>query len=104
MITGWLNLTSSEIQVIALLLIAFGLFLGFAQPQHAWRWALILAMWLPLGALLSVAMGFKLDLIGEVLGSLIAFVPAFIGVYCGVLVNRAAGRVPKQGGELKWNN
>jgi len=47
LLVGLTDLRSDDPQLAALLLITFGLFLGFAQPKAAWRWALILGPWSP---------------------------------------------------------
>jgi hypothetical protein len=41
------DLRTDDPQLPVLLLLTFGLFLGFAQPQAAWRWALVLGLWIP---------------------------------------------------------
>jgi hypothetical protein len=98
LVIGWIDIRSVEVQPTVLLLIVFGMFLGFAQPSHAWRWALILAIWIPLGGFAAQVVGLQTPAPAEpgVIGSFIAFIPAFIGTYGGVLVNRASSRLPKQ--------
>jgi hypothetical protein len=95
---GWIDLRSVEVQPTVLLLLVFGLFLGFAQPRHAWRWAVILAVWIPLGGLVALVAGLRTPAPAEpgVAGSFIAFIPALIGSYCGAFVNWASTRLPKQ--------
>lgn len=98
LVIGWIDLRSVEVQPTVLLLLVCGMFLGNAQPKHAWRWALLLAVWVPLGGLVALAAGLKTAAPAEpgVFASLIAFIPALIGAYGGVLVNWASSRLPKQ--------
>jgi hypothetical protein len=98
LVIGWLDIRSVEAQPTVLLLVVCGLFLGFSQPTHAWRWALLLAVWIPLGGFAALAIGLRTPAPDEpgVIGSFIAFVPAFIGTYVGVLLNRASSRLPKR--------
>lgn len=98
MIVGWLDLRSDEVSATILLLLVFGMFLGFAQPRHAWRWALLLAMWVPLGGFFSSALGLtNLPAASpNWLASLVAFIPAFIGAYGGALVSGASRRMSAQ--------
>lgn len=53
--------------------------LGALAPEHPWRWALAVGIWIPL---LEIATGPNY-------ASLIALVVAFIGAYLGMLVRRA---------------
>ncbi len=92
LLIGWIDFRAVEVQPSVLLLLVFGLFLGFAQPRHAWRWALILGIWIPLGGFAAVWLGLKAFSVQETIGSMMAFIPALVGAYGGVLVNRAAAR------------
>lgn len=93
LLVGLTDLRSDDPQLAALLLITFGLFLGFAQPKAAWRWALILGPWVPGLGLIARATKVTSAPLSDVLFSFIALVPALIGVYAGVLVNRFSSRV-----------
>ena len=97
-VVGWLDRNASEVQGTVLLLLVFGLFMGFAQPKHAWRWALILGAFVPLMGFAAAAFGLKPFTVNETIGSLIAFVPAFIGTYAGAFVNRMSLRVTRASG------
>ena len=82
----------SDIQLTALLLLAFGFFAGYAKPQYAWVWALLLGIWVPLAEFTALAIGLKLSYRPDILASAIALVPAFVGAYGGVFVQWAATR------------
>jgi len=82
----------SDVQYTALLLLVFGFFAGYAKPQSAWVWALLLGVWVPLAEFTALAIGFKLSYRPPILASSIALVPAFIGAYAGVFVQWAATR------------
>jgi hypothetical protein len=96
-VVGWWDLGATDVQGIVLLLLVLGLFMGFAQPKQAWRWALLLAMFVPSIAFAAVALGVKTFSANETLGSMIAFLPALIGAYSGALVSRAAGHGANEG-------
>jgi hypothetical protein len=88
LIVGWFDLHTDEVSLTILLLVVLAMFLGFAKPKHAWRWALLLAVWVPLGGLAAGALGFKVVTPQpNWIPSLFAFVPALIGAYGGALVN-----------------
>jgi glycopeptide antibiotics resistance protein len=97
-VVGWLDRNASEVQGTVLLLLVFGLFMGFAQPKHAWRWALILGAFVTLMGFAAAAFGLKPFTVNETIGSLIAFVPAFFGTYSGAFVNRMSLRVTRASG------
>src|SRR5712691_9745645 len=59
MLTGFIAPRSEELQFPLLLLIAFGFFAGFVQPRHAWRWALLLGIWIPINEIVVLVMGVK---------------------------------------------
>ncbi len=80
----------SDVQYTVLLLLVFGFFAGYAKPQHAWVWALLLGIWVPLAEFTAVAIGLKLSYRPDILTSCVALVPAFIGAYGGVFVQWAA--------------
>lgn len=93
---GWMELYSTEPQLPMLLLLVFGFFAGYAKPQNAWVWALLLGIWVPFAEFTALAIGLKLAYRPDILASCVALIPAFIGAYGGVLVQWAAGRTNPQ--------
>lgn len=89
---GWMKLYSTEPQLPTLLLLVFGFFAGYAKPQNAWVWALLLGIWVPLAEFTALAIGLKLTYRPDILASCVALIPAFIGAYAGVFVEWAAAR------------
>ncbi len=88
----------SDVQMTFLLLLVFGFFAGYAKPQYAWLWAILLGIWVPLTEFTAFAVGLKLAYRPDILASCVALVPAFIGAYGGVAVQWAsqAGNAGKQ--------
>ena len=91
-ITGLIDLNSTEPQLSALMLLAIGFFAGYVKPNYAWVWALLLGIWVPLAEFTTLAIGMKLAYRPDILASSIALVPAFIGAYGGAFVQWAAER------------
>ena len=86
-LTGIFDLRTDEIQFPALLLLVFGFFLGFSQPKNAWRWALMLGVWVPTFEMARIVMEGSMDkFISEGIGSLLALVFAFAGSYAGTFL------------------
>jgi hypothetical protein len=71
--------------VTGLLLAFFGAVLSFMQPQRAWRWALIVGGCVYL-VFLSRRVFDSLSL--NFLKAVPTFVPALVGVYCGVFLRK----------------
>ena len=96
LLVGLTDLRTDDPQLPVLLLITFGLFLGFAQPKAAWRWALVLGLWIPVLGLIARTAGVTNAQFSDVLFSLVVLVPALIGAYAGVLVRRFTSRAGDQ--------
>lgn len=89
---GWLDLHTTEVIVTILALLSVGLLLGLLQPVAAWRWALLLAVGLPvvaeIGQLLGVDTAEPIRLDPRV--ALLALAIGLVGCYTGVLIRRIA--------------
>lgn len=87
---GWIDLHTTEVSVTILALLLAGLLLGFLKPIAAWRWAVLLALGLPVMAVaglvlhLRTAEPIRLD----PLIVLVALALALAGCYTGVVVRR----------------
>ena len=90
---GVVDFHNNEPQPAAAVLLVLGAMLGFARPRHAWRWGVIAAVGIPAVYLIGRAIGCKPadSLHPNIFGSLVAVIPALIGVYGGVLVRKVFG-------------
>lgn len=92
---GWLDLHVTEVIVTILTLSTFGLLLGFVQPTAAWRWALLIALGLPI--IEVIAIKFSLQTAEPVQFDLrvtmVALVFALLGTYIGVFIRYVIRRV-----------
>ncbi len=97
-VTGFIEPRSEQVQLPILLLIVFGFFAGFVQPRHAWRWALLLAVWVPINEAIVQILGVRTATadVPNVVASLFAFGPAFAGTYLGVLIQRTSPNKDRQ--------
>ena len=90
LIIGWLDLHATEVSVTIVALVLAGLLLGLLQPRGAWRWAVLLALGLPIMAAVGVLL--HLDSAEPIRVdpriALVAFAFALIGCYSGVMVRR----------------
>jgi hypothetical protein len=91
-LVGLMDVRATEVQMAILLLLGFGFFAGFNQPRRAWRWGLLLGVWVPLFAFIAVGVGLTQWHMQAQLGSIMALVPAFLGTYAGVLIKKLSAR------------
>jgi len=92
LVIGWLDLHVTEVVVTILALLIAGLLLGLLQPAAAWRWAVLIAIGLPIMAAVAVTIGLqtaepaRLDL----RITLVALAFALLGSYVGVFIRHTA--------------
>ena len=86
LLTAFLDWLVAEPQFTVVLLLAFGLFLGFLQPSRGWRHAILLALWVPCTSLFMCLMNGG-SFLHEGLVSFVAFVPAYWGTRLGMLIH-----------------
>ena len=88
---GWLDLHATEVSVTIVALLVAGALLGLLQPAAAWRWAILLALGLPVmetvGRALRVRTPEPIQLDPRI--ALVALAFALVGCYAGVLVRRS---------------
>ncbi len=90
LVVGWLDLHVTEVVVTIISLLVVGLLLGIIRPSAAWRWAVLIAIGLPIMATIARVTGMqtaepaRLD----VRIILVALVFALLGSYAGVFVRR----------------
>jgi hypothetical protein len=87
---GLVDFHNNEPQPAAAVLLVSGALLGFARPRGAWRWGVIAALGIPAVYLAGGALGFKpIDVMHpNIFASLVALIPAMIGVYAGALIKK----------------
>ena len=91
---GLIDFHSHEPQAAAGVLLVLGSLLGFARPTRMWRWGVIIALGIPAVYLAGRAMGYTAASWPQpnIFASLLALIPAMIGVYGGAIVRRVSGR------------
>jgi hypothetical protein len=84
---GYVNIHSAEVQPPVLTILVFTFLLGCLDPRRAWLWALILGGAVPLSYALSPVLGYPVPYPPDpnIFAAFLAFIPAFIGAYAGVL-------------------
>ena len=94
LLTGYFNMLGGEVQFTALLLMAFGFFLGTEPSLNFWLTLVVLSIWVPVGELIrQVPLLESFALLREMSGAFFAFAFAFIGLLVGRAVAKAAGQI-----------
>lgn len=89
---AFFDIGASEVQVPALLLIAFGFFTGYSSPGRAWRWGLFTGIWVPVFHIIRMMIGIAPSgLLPPEWGSVLALVFAMGGAYGGSLLRSVSG-------------
>lgn len=72
---------------MVLILLSGAFLFAVVQPKHAWQWALIIGLGVPLSHLIGRMIGYRPPYPVEpnVIITFIALIPAFVGAYLGVL-------------------
>jgi hypothetical protein len=88
---GWLDLHTTEVIVTLVPLLASGMVLGLLRPRAAWRWAVLIALGLPLMAAVARLSGMRTAEPARLDPriALVALAVALLGAYAGVLLRRA---------------
>jgi ABC-type multidrug transport system permease subunit len=85
---GILEITISDLLVTAIFVMIATMVLGFVRPQRAWRWTVIVAVFVPLFRLAAYfALNLKADR-AQVWEAVLGFLTATVGAYAGVLGRR----------------
>lgn len=87
-LAAFLDLHSDEIQLPALLMLAFSFFLGFTNASSAWRWGLLVGIWIPLVPPLRFVGSDDVFSISGSLFSLMAFAFSFAGAHGGAVLRK----------------
>lgn len=88
---GWLDLHTTEVSVTIGALLLAGLFMGLLQPAAAWRWAVLLALGLPVMGVAALLLHLPTaePVHPDPRIAFIALGLSLVGCYCGVALRRA---------------
>lgn len=98
LIVGWLDLHVTEVVVTILALLVVGLLLGLLQPNAAWRWAILIAIGLPIMAAVAIVISMQtaepaqLDFRIMLVALAFAMIGSYVGVFIRHVVRTLTGR------------
>ena len=90
LLTGWLDFNSEEVQLPALMVIAFSFGFSAANPGQAWVIALLMGSGIPVVAFIARLLGLTPAYEGSspwYAGIILPLIIAFAAAYAGVLFN-----------------
>lgn len=89
LLTGYVNVTATEVQAPLLCILLFSGLTGLLQPKGAWRWAALIGLSIPASTFVGLAINFHfVDAPPRYPITLVVLViPALIAAYLGVLLN-----------------
>ncbi|HXM57145.1 MAG TPA: hypothetical protein VOB72_17225 [Candidatus Dormibacteraeota bacterium] len=99
-IVGWLNFhASDDVQPVAAALLVFGFGFGLHRPSRAWLYAVLLFAAVPVSGAWADAVNYHPGLVKPhpLYESLVALVPALIGVYTAAAVRWGGGLAGRVG-------
>ena len=94
---GYTDLHNDEVQAAVLVLLVATFLPALVHPKGGWIIALLAGSCVPIAHLWARATGFALPYPSALPGTLLAFVPAFLGAYAGVLVRKTAALAAPRG-------
>ena len=94
LVVGWIDLHVTEVVITILTLLAAGLLSGMIRPAAAWRWAILIAIGIPVMAAIAVMTGMQTaePVQADARITLVALVFALAGSYAGVLLRRIVAK------------
>jgi len=85
---GMLEITINDLLVTAIFVMIATMVLGFMRPQRAWRWTLLVAVFVPLLRLAAYAVLNQRADRAQIWESALGFLTGTAGAYGGVLARR----------------
>jgi hypothetical protein len=92
---AYTDFRNDEVQAPVLVVFVGSFVLGLIQPRSAWRWALLIALSLPLAHWIGPAFGIypRVPATPNNFATLLALIPAFVGAYSAVAVRWMFGAI-----------
>ena len=81
--TGWADVRINDLLFTALLVLSSCILLGILRPRHAWRWVVLVGIFIPLTEFFAYFILTVKPSRAQVYGSFLAFLPGVAGAYGG---------------------
>ena len=98
-LTGYVNLTASEVQAPMGCILLFSFLCGFLQPIAAWRWGVLIGLSIMLSTFVGLAINYPMiDVPHFPITLAVLVIPGLIAAYGGVLVRYSVSSLRTQNG------
>lgn len=87
--TGYVDVRVNDLMLTAVLACGFAMFLSFLKPVRPWLWALLVAIFIPLGQVAAYWLAKQSASRAEIWEAALAFLPANAGAYGGFALRLA---------------
>jgi hypothetical protein len=83
MLAGWVDIRVGDLLFTALIVLASCMLLGFVRPRNAWRWVVLVGIFVPLVEWFAYSMLSQKPERAQIYESFLAFLPGIVGAYGG---------------------
>ncbi len=94
-VSGWVDLTINDLLLTALLVLAACMLLGTLRPRRPWRWAVVVAVFIPLTELVASLAGVTHLARAQIYASFLTVLPGIAGAYGGSVVRGVADHLKR---------
>jgi hypothetical protein len=87
-LAGYVDITTTEVQVPMLCILVFSFLLGLLEPKRAWLWAILISLSIPISTFVGLAINFDFADTPPRFPIFLAVlvIPALLAAYAGVFV------------------
>ena len=82
-LAGWIDIKFSDLLFTALIVLASCMLLGFVRPKNAWRWVVLVGIFVPLTDWFAYAVLSQKPERAQIYEAFLAFLPGIVGAYGG---------------------
>jgi hypothetical protein len=82
-LAGWLDIKVGDLLFTALIVLASCMLLGFVRPRRAWRWVLLVGIFVPLMEWFAYSILSQKPERAQIYEAFLAFLPGIVGAYGG---------------------
>jgi hypothetical protein len=93
MLAGWADIQVGDLLFTALLVLGPCILMGALRPARAWRWTIIVGLFVPLADLMAYLFLAQRLNRAQVYESFLAFLPALVGAYGGAFMREVINNV-----------
>jgi hypothetical protein len=80
---GWIDIKFGDLLFTALMVLASCMLLGFVSPRNAWRWVILVGIFVPLTDWFAYAVLSQKPERAQIYEAFLAFLPGIVGAYGG---------------------